>query len=315
MGNRKSMRIILIAAAVVLLLSIIVAGRLAWAYFQVNEAEASRESTIGNEIGSAGSVSILPLYENWASSNELQSGHGVSYLIRTDGQTILMDLGNNEQNLERAPLEHNMEQLGIKADEIDRLVISHNHPDHVGGLAEWTRGTIAAGTQREFLTGKKAYLPVELICPGLEGEVSTEPKVIAPGVATLGRQPFVQPFPLYLWDPLGWEQSLVINVEGKGLVIVTGCGHPSIERIIERAEAIFPQPVIGVVGGLHYGKAEEETLAPHIDFLSLRKPELVALSPHDSSGGVLQRFEAAFPKAYRYITIGTVIEYPKDISQ
>lgn len=88
------------------------------------------------------------------------------------------------------------------------------------------------------------------------------------------------------------------------------CAHPSMERIIERAEAIFSQPVIGVVGGLHYEGADEEALKPHLDFLKLRNPELIALSPHDSSGGVLQVFEAAFPKAYRYITLGREIKLP-----
>lgn len=79
------------------------------------------------------------------------------------------------------------------------------------------------------------------------------------------------------------------------------------ERIVERAEAIFSQTVIGVVGGLHYERSDEEALKPHLDLLKLRNPELVA---HDSSGGVLQIFEAAFPKAYRYITLGREIKLP-----
>lgn len=122
--------------------------------------------------------------------------------------------------------------------------------------------------------------------------------------------PPIEPFPFSLWDPLGWEQSLIVNVKGRGLVVITGCGHPSLERIIERAEAVFTLPVVGVVGGLHYLKAMEEDLTQPIEFLALRNPQLVALSPHDSSGEVLQIFEAAFPKAYRYICIGVPIELP-----
>lgn len=281
MINKKLKKVIIISVLVMAILLVIAVGRLAWTNYQVNNAETIPESFDAVELGGTGSLSILPLFEAWTSSNELQSGHGVSYLIKTDEANILMDLGNNEQNLEPAPLLHNMNQLGIAMDEIDTLVISHNHPDHVGGVVNWKRS---------------------------EPELALDPMVIAPGVASLGRQSFVQPFPFCLWEPLGLEQSLVVNVEGKGLVIIMGCGHPSMERIIERAEAIFSQPVIGIVGGLHYGRADEEELKPHIDFLALRNPELVALSPHDSSGGVLQVFEAAFPKAYRYITVGRAIE-------
>ncbi|HAE42464.1 MAG TPA: hypothetical protein DCG34_06020 [Clostridiales bacterium] len=288
----------------------IVLGRLVWAHYQVSKYEIISESFVVTELGSVESLNILPLFEEWTSSNELQSGHGVSYLIKTDQSNILMDLGNNEQNLDTAPLLHNMKQLGIEMDEIDKVVISHNHPDHVGGVTNWKRGNISVGRHHDNLDGKKVYLPVKLTSPSIEIELALEPMVIAPGVATLGRQPFVQPFPFWLWEPLGWELSLVVNVEEKGLVIITGCGHPTMERIIERAEAIFPQSVIGVVGGMHYENADEEALKQHINFLELRNPELVALSPHDSSGSVLQVFEAAFPKVYRYITVGRAIEIP-----
>lgn len=310
MINKKLKNGFLITVATMAILLIIVLGRLAWAHYQVSNAETIPESYAVTELGSTVSLNILPLFEEWTSSNELQSGHGVSYLIKTDQVAILMDLGNNEQNLETAPLLHNMKQLAVEMDEIDLLVISHNHPDHVGGVANWIRGGFAAGRQQENLAGMKVYLPVKLTGPGLEPELALEPMVIAPGVASLGRQSFVQPFPFCLWEPLGWEQSLVVNVEGKGLVVIMGCGHPSMERIVERAEAIFSHPVIGVVGGLHYERTDEEALKPHLDFLALRNPELVALSPHDSIGGVLQVFEAAFPKAYRYITLGRAIELP-----
>lgn len=310
MVNKKLKNGFLLAGTVIAVLTVIVLGRLAWAYYQVSLGEEMPESCSSTKLGSTDSLSILPLFEEWSSSNELQSGHGISYLIKTDQADILMDLGNNEKNLEPSPLLNNMDQLDVSIDEIDILVVSHNHPDHVGGSGNWKRGTFAAGGQQENLAGMKTYLPVKLTYPGLEPILALEPMVIAPGVASLGRQPFVQPFPFCLWEPLGWEQSLVVNVEGRGLVIIMGCGHPSMERIVERTEAVFSQSVIGVVGGLHYQRADEEALTPHIDFLAQRNPQLVALSPHDSSGGVLQIFENVFPKAYRYITIGRAIELP-----
>jgi 7,8-dihydropterin-6-yl-methyl-4-(beta-D-ribofuranosyl)aminobenzene 5'-phosphate synthase len=48
------------------------------------------------------------------------------------------------------------------------------------------------------------------------------------------------------------EHSLAINVEGKGLVRIIGCGHQTIQRIIERVQTLFDEPVYGIIGGLHF---------------------------------------------------------------
>jgi len=47
------------------------------------------------------------------------------------------------------------------------------------------------------------------------------------------------------------EQALVVNVRGFGLLLVTGCGHPQIERILGVTEQVLDVPVRGVLGGLH----------------------------------------------------------------
>jgi len=276
----------------------------------VNIVKQAKEASElkGLALGSTTTLRILPLFDAWARANQFQSGHGVSYLIETDEATILMDLGNNQQNTDPAPLLHNIQRLGIDTNLIDAVVISHNHPDHVGGMTWWRKGSFAWESEGS----PKVYLPKELTHSSLETTVATEPLIIAPGVATLGRMPFLEPFPFRLWQPLGWEQALLINVEGEGLVVILGCGHPSMERIILEAEAQFNLPVIGIVGGLHYGKANTAKLEPHINFLAERNPELVALSPHDSNGAVLQAFEAAFPQAYRYVTVGWPIEFPQN---
>jgi metal-dependent hydrolase (beta-lactamase superfamily II) len=59
-------------------------------------------------------------------------------LIRTDSATILFDLGYNMTASSPSPLEGNMASLGLTLDEIDMIVISHRHPDHVGGQNWWT---------------------------------------------------------------------------------------------------------------------------------------------------------------------------------
>ena len=74
-----------------------------------------------------------------------------------------------------------------------------------------------------------------------------EPRVLKPGIASIG----VIPRYLFL---AGYteEQSLAINVQGKGIVLIIGCGHQTIERIVERARMIFHEPTYAVIGGLHF---------------------------------------------------------------
>jgi 7,8-dihydropterin-6-yl-methyl-4-(beta-D-ribofuranosyl)aminobenzene 5'-phosphate synthase len=102
---------------------------------------------------------------------------------------------------------------------------------------------------------------------------------------------------------------LAVNVAGRGLALITGCGHPSLERIVARAEALFDRPVVGVIGGLHYEGMAAAELAPHIDFLAAREPAIVALSPHDSDALAIDAFRRAFPAAYRSLEVGQPIHF------
>jgi 7,8-dihydropterin-6-yl-methyl-4-(beta-D-ribofuranosyl)aminobenzene 5'-phosphate synthase len=260
------------------------------------------------EMGETDALAILPLYENAKAAGNLVSGHGVSYLIRTDEATILMDLGFNPDQEAQAPLVTNMARLGIAPDEADLLVISHNHPDHVGGLRRQPAQFKTASGVSALPAGAR-YAPASMDFAGAPFRVAEEPGVVAPGVATLGRMPFVQPFPFWLWQPLNYEQALAVNVAGEGIVVITGCGHPTLERIVARAEALFAEPVVGIVGGLHYGDASADEVAPHIRFLDERAPRLVALSPHDSMPAAIDAFRQAFPNAYRPIAVGRLLEF------
>ena len=306
-------RILLKLIGVLGILLLVVVGvvlvRLATATVQVGRATETPAFAHAANLGSTRSLAILPLFEEEASREGLTGEHGVSYLLRLDGTTILMDVGNNLQGAAASPLLDNMRQLGVSLDEVEIVVISHNHPDHVSGLSWWQQGTFSLGSEQASLAGKQTYVPVELSYPGLEPTVAQTPRVIAEGVATLGRMPFVQPFPFWLWDPLEYEQPLAVNVAGKGLVLITGCGHPTLERIVARAETLFDQPVVGIVGGLHYENLDGDELTPHIEFLAERNPQMVALSPHDNGPQAIEAFRQAFPTAYQYIRVGQAIRF------
>jgi 7,8-dihydropterin-6-yl-methyl-4-(beta-D-ribofuranosyl)aminobenzene 5'-phosphate synthase len=255
-------------------------------------------------------LEILPLYEEASVDESFDFGHGVSYLIRTDSATILMDLGHNPSESVKLPSLQNMQTMGVAWEEIDAVMISHPHPDHVGGVKAWQDHTLSFGDLTGDLSQTPIYVPASLTFSGAELIHSTEPTLISKDIATTGSISFAEVFPISLFNAKGHEQGLVIHVAGQGLVMITGCGHPTMEKLVGRAEALFGEPVVGVVGGLHYEKVSTEEVQPHIQFLEPRRPKLIALSPHDSSPEAIEAFQSVFSGAYQSIRVGEAIQFP-----
>lgn len=284
------------------------------------------------DLGTTKSLEMIPLIDWYTSRKDLKGEAGVSYLIKTDKNSILFDVGYNMEQSDPSPLLHNMKQLGITIDDFDTIVISHNHVDHVGGM-KWQRHKSFSLTTHQIDLGKKAvYTPVPMTYPGLNPICTEEPTVIAKGVATIGTIPSQLFF-------LGWtpEQALAVNVEGKGIVLVVGCGHQTLPKIIKRAEALFEEPIYGMVGGLHYpvtggrgkimgiavqkyvgtGKVPwrpitMDEVQENIERLKKRNPEVVGLSAHDSCDASVAAFRSAFPTAYKEIKVGESIVIGND---
>ena len=307
---KKSIRIISILFGILLLAVLVMGIRFGMAFSQVARESRAAISPVQFELGTTKSVTILPLFEEAVSAPDLHSEHGVSYLIQTDQQTVLMDVGNNMENAFPFPLDENMGKLGVSAMDMDSLVISHNHPDHVGGMKAWQSDTFSAPGGRTDLSDLPIFVPTALTYPGSLPLIADKPIKISEGIASIGSQSFVQPFPIWVGNLVGQEQSLVVNVEGKGLVVITGCGHPGVERIVARAESLFGSPVVGVVGGLHYMGMSTEKVQPHLDFIRSLQPSLVALSPHDSDPSAIELFRTAFMDAYQEIQVGREIHFP-----
>ena len=289
------------------------------------------------DVGTVKRLTILPLIDwytardpSTSSGQALIGEPGVSYLVRADDTTILFDVGFNMGGEHPSPLLRNMEALGVEVTEIDALVISHAHEDHVGGMSHMMRHTFALSGQPVDLKGIPAYVPVPLSNPTAQVTVVDGPLVIAPGVASTGSIPRQLFF--FGWTP---EQSLAVNVEGKGIVIIIGCGHSTLRRIVDRAEMLFDEPLYGVVGGLHYpvtasrevkfglplqrimgtGKwpwdpINRQDVEAAIAYLQRRHPQLVALSPHDSCDWSIEAFRSAFGAAYQDVQVGKEIVVP-----
>jgi 7,8-dihydropterin-6-yl-methyl-4-(beta-D-ribofuranosyl)aminobenzene 5'-phosphate synthase len=278
------------------------------------------------DLGSTKTLAILPLIDYYTAAPELKGEPGVSYLIKTDHSTILFDVGFNQEETDPSPLQHNMTLLNITMDDFDTIVISHNHPDHVGGFDNMKRETFSLGMEQVDLKGKRVFTPIPMTYPGITPVCSPEPTIIAPGVATIG----TIPRQLFL---AGWveEQALAVNVEGKGIVLIVACGHQTVKKILERTGKLFDEPIFGIIGGLHYpvpdgrirkfgldvqpivstespfrGVSEEDVTAD-IERVKAVHPAIVSLSPHDSSDEVLDRFRSEFGDTHKDLLVGELI--------
>ena len=279
------------------------------------------------EINTTKKLEIHPIIDWHTANDNLETETGVSYLIKTDETTILFDLGLNSKEKHPSPLLNNMKKLGIDLKEIDSIYITHKHGDHIGGGKWYKDNTFSPSGEQIKLEKTKVYTPVEMKYPGITPIHSPDPFILSKGVASIGTIPnsmFSYGYTL--------EMGLAVNVAGKGIVLIIGCGHQTLPRILERYSALFDEPLYGIVGGLHYpvlgGPLELAGYYPHqhmgtgklpwepitvnelmgyVELLKSFSPELVALSPHDSSEFSIKVFQEAFPKEFKEILAGTPI--------
>ncbi|MBW2629514.1 MAG: MBL fold metallo-hydrolase [Deltaproteobacteria bacterium] len=290
---------------------------------KAEEQFAAHEPLPVSDFGTTKTLSILPLVDWHTSSPELRGEMGVSYLIETDEHRILFDVGQNTLQESPSPLEHNMKALGVTIDSIDTLFISHNHFDHVGGKQRQKDRTFSMGLEQVALPDVRAFVPIPMTYPGLSPVHAAEPTLIGNGVASTGTIPRQLVF--------GWidEQALVVHVAERGAVLIVGCGHQTIPKLLERYDQVFSEPLYGIVGGLHFPVPEgrlkmlglnaqrilasgQGIFAPitmddvkaNLASLEARKLGLIGVGGHDSSDEVIAMFSEAFDDAYRHIRVG-----------
>jgi len=277
-------------------------------------------------IGQTETFELIPLIDWFTTSDSLKGENGVSYLIKTDEACILFDLGLNPKALHPSPLLHNMKKLGISMDSIDVIVLSHKHADHVGGPKWSMQNTFSLSNYQKELNDMPVYTPTPMTYPGLSPEYTPKPTIIAKGVATIG----VINKPIFLNNIA--EQALAINVKDKGLVIISGCGHQSIEKIIQRTGILFDEAIYGMIGGFHFPMTEtrnitwiykyfvvdkmpwekltDEDINYNIGLLQDKGIEFIGFSGHDSCDRSLGMFETAFGKGFTRIVVGQAISLP-----
>jgi 7,8-dihydropterin-6-yl-methyl-4-(beta-D-ribofuranosyl)aminobenzene 5'-phosphate synthase len=265
---------------------------------------------------------VTPLIDARTVSAELAGEAGVSYLVEAGDVRVLFDLGLNARGETPSPLQRNAAALGVDLDEVDAVAISHRHLDHVGGLRAMRAHSYVLPADRLAQADVPVYLPEPLQHPTAGMQVVEKPERIAPGVATIG--PIAGALFLMGWTP---EQALAVNVAGKGIVLIVGCGHQGVRRIVERAEDLFDEPLYGLVGGLHFPVTDsavqriagadrppwkpltKDDVYEAIRYLQDKGLKRVVLSPHDSCDWTLGAFKETWGPDFDIVTVGQRIEF------
>jgi 7,8-dihydropterin-6-yl-methyl-4-(beta-D-ribofuranosyl)aminobenzene 5'-phosphate synthase len=207
---------------------------------------------------------------------------GLSILIEADGRKILLDTGLSFSAA------YNAITLGIDLSRIDKIVFSHGHYDHTGGLLhilKIVKNKVEVIAHPDIWAPKYAKRPEQVEeyigvpfpkeaaeTLGASFNLSKEPVWLSENIVTSGEIPMITEYeeidpvlyvkekgelkPDALWD----DQALFLKSE-KGLVIILGCAHRGVINTIRHAQKLTGVgPVYAVIGGTHLVSASPQRM-------------------------------------------------------
>jgi len=219
---------------------------------------------------------ITVLYDAFGKTSEMRKDWGFSALIEYGGKRILFDTGNNAEIFA-----HNVQAKGIDLKQLDFAVVSHRHGDHTSGLNHLL----------QVNPGVTIYVPQEnfgVFGGALPGTFYRRNESLASDMRYFdGRPPqtlrFGSPWPAgnFTWvtrttevapgfhlillngtwgvDLEVKEISLAIDTPD-GIVLIVGCSHPTLEKVIEAARSALNKPIHLVLGGTHLLPANDDQI-------------------------------------------------------
>ncbi len=277
----------------------------------------------------------MPLRVDFWEREHLRAEHGYALLVTlTAGdvrRTVLYDAG-----LGRDTLLHNLDVLEVAPGDLRAILLSHGHADHHGGLEGIARRLSTRGLplvlHPDAWRKRRVVFPsgVELPMPppsradleSVDVAVVEErgPSLLVDDLVLLTGQveritPFEEGFPLQQvhtpegWEPDPWiwdDQAVVVNVRGKGLVVLSSCSHAGIVNVLLHARKLTGVDRIhGMVGGLHLtGGLFEPIISETVAAVAGLAPDVI-VPGHCTGWRAEQAVAAALPDAYLKTSVGT----------
>ncbi len=263
--------------------------------------------------------------------------HGFSVLIEVRQgdrkNRVLFDTG-----VSRKGILHNLDVLEVKANDVRAIILSHGHADHAMGLPGFIDrlGMLSlplvlhpdAFLERKLVlpNGDEVHIPppsrADLRRESVELIESAGPSMLVDNMVLVSGEvsrttEFEKGFRTHysrrngVWEPdplIMDDQCAVLNVRGKGLVVITGCGHAGIINILRHARHLTGvETIYAVVGGFHLTGALFEPIIPAtVAALQEIKPRYV-MPGHCTGWKAVHQIAAAMPQAFIASSVGTTL--------
>jgi 7,8-dihydropterin-6-yl-methyl-4-(beta-D-ribofuranosyl)aminobenzene 5'-phosphate synthase len=281
-----------------------------------------------------------PILDLGQTFDALRAEHGFAALVTVerDGREhrILFDTGITPDGLVE-----NMRRLELSAGDVEAIVLSHGHWDHVGGMEGLVRelgpASLPVVIHPEAWSRRRLALPgrepVEIAAPsrgalqdaGFDVLEQREPSFLLDGALLVtgevdrttdfeqGLAPTHQALHGGEWraDPLVLDdQALVAHVRGKGLVVLTGCGHAGVVNTVRYIGRLTGDiPLHAVIGGFHLnGPRFEPLIEPTCDAFAQLAPDFL-VPAHCTGWKATHALAARFPDAFLQSSVGTRFEF------
>ncbi len=273
---------------------------------------------------------ITVLYDAFGPSSEMRKDWGFAALIEYGGKRILFDTGNNAETFA-----HNAKAKGVDLTKLDFAVLSHRHGDHTGGLNHLLQvnpnvpiyapqenfgmfGSALPGSfyksdeslpkeMRYFDGQRKETLRFGTPWPDAKFTLVAKTTEIAPGLHLI-------------LLPGKWgvdlevkELSLAIDTPD-GVVVVVGCSHSQIEKIVEEVKTVTGKPIHLVIGGTHLLPAKDDQLKAIIASLHDTLKVGFIAPAHCTGEPAFAALKAAFGDKYVYAGLGSTVMLGPTIS-
>jgi len=281
-------------------------------------------------------MEITVLCEDTCLRQGLVGEVGLSILIDTEEGGILFDTGAS------GCVCHNADALKIDLGRIDKIVLSHSHPDHTGGLLRvLTRiqkevdviahPDVWAAKYNEGKMGRSfmgiPFRREELFKHGARFCLSRDSLHIYETILTTGEIPMITEFegssrPLFgaekrlieenhimRSDEMLDDQGLILKTY-KGLVVVLGCSHRGIINSLNHAVQIGDEErIFAVFGGAHLVQESEERIKKTVDALKDMNIQMVALC-HCTGFKALTYLSRELGGVFKYVGTGSRMKLP-----